>query len=193
VPGADERLTRSPFENYPLDWSPDGQYLVYGQRDPKTAEDLWLLPLSGDRKPKPLLNSPFYEWWSRISPDGRWMAYVSFETGPGEIYVQRFLVPGQKQQISTGGGVHPRWTADGRELVYWAVPRGIDAVSFEATGTTFRVGPRRTLVQPAVLSLIDTRTHFDITRDGKRLLVRQPAGPQQAGVTVILNWTAKLK
>src|SRR4029453_6084174 len=125
------------------------------------------LPLFGDRKPIVLVDERFAPYAARLSPDGRWMAYVSFETGPGEIYVQRFLVPGQKQQISTGGGVHPRWTADGRELVYWAVPRGIDAVSFEATGSTFRVGPRRTLVQPAVLSLIDTRTHFDITRDGK--------------------------
>jgi hypothetical protein len=109
------------------------------------------------------------------------------------VYVRRFPGPGQKQQISSDGGAHPRWTADGRELVYWAVPRGIEAVSFEATGSTFRIGPRRTLVQPAVLSLIDARTHYDITRDGRRLLVRQPAGPQEAGLSVILNWTERLK
>jgi serine/threonine protein kinase len=176
----------------PSDWSSDFKYILYFQGT-QEGRSVRALPLFGDRKPIVLVDERFAPYAARLSPDGRWMAYVSFETGPGEIYVQRFLVPGQKQQISTGGGVHPRWTADGRELVYWAVPRGIDAVSFEATGTTFRVGPRRTLVQPAVLSLIDTRTHFDITRDGKRLLVRQPAGPQQAGVTVILNWTAKLK
>jgi hypothetical protein len=89
--------------------------------------------------------------------------------------------------------VHPRWTADGRELVYWTPPRGIESVAFDGTGSTFHVGPPRALVQAAVLSLIDTRTHYDITRDGKRLLLRQPAGPQEAGLSVILNWTAKLK
>ena len=67
------------------------------------------------------------------------------------------------------------------------------AVSFDGTGSTFRIGARRTLVQSPVLSMIDTRTHYDITRDGKRLLIRQPAGPQEAGLSVILNWTAKLK
>jgi eukaryotic-like serine/threonine-protein kinase len=176
----------------PSDWSRDGKYILYDQGT-QEGRSVRALPLFGDRKPIVLVGERGSPYAAHLSPDGQWMAYVSFETGPSEIYVRRFLVPGQKQQISTGGGVHPRWTADGRELVYWAVPRGIDAVSFEATGSTFRVGPRRTLVQPAVLSLIDARTHYDITRDGKRLLVRQPAGPQQAGVTVILNWMEKLK
>ncbi len=121
------------------------------------------------------------------------MAYASLDTGRYEVYVRRFLVPDRNSRSRATAASHPRWTADGRELVYWAVPRGIEAVTFDATGSTFRVGPRRMLVQSAVLSLIDARTHYDITRDGKRLLVRQPAGPQEAGLSVILNWTAKLK
>ena len=176
----------------PSDWSRDGKYILYDQGT-QEGRSVRALPLFGDRKPIVLVDERFSPYAAHLSPDGQWMAYGSFKTGPGEIYVRRFLVPGQELQISTGGGVHPRWTADGRELVYWAVPRGIDAVSFEATGSTFRVGPRRTLVQPPVLSLIDARTHYDITRDGKRLLVRQPAGPQQVGLTVILNWMEKLK
>ena len=175
----------------PSDWSRDRKILYFSAQFERRS--VWALPLSGDRKAIPVVDETLFPYSARVSPDGKWVAYASSETGPFEVYVQRFLVPGQRQQISSGGGVHPRWTADGRELVYWANPRGIEAVSFEASGSTFRIGPRRTLVQPAVLSLIDARTHYDITRDGRRLLLRQPAGPQEAGLRVILNWTEKLK
>ena len=176
----------------PSDWSPDGKYILYHQAR-FGSRSIWALPLFGDRKPFQLVNQKFSPYAARVSPDGQWMAYASLATGRFEVYVRRFLGPGQQQQISSGGGVHPRWTANGSELVYWKVPRGIESVDFDGTGSTFRFGPPRTLVQAAVLSLIDTRTHYDITRDGKRLLVRQPAGPQEAGLSVILNWTAKLK
>ena len=175
----------------PSDWSRDGKYILYDRE--RGGRSVWALPLFGDRKPVQVIDGQFFPYSAHLSPDGQWLAYASLDTGRYEVYVRRFPGPGQKQQISSDGGAHPRWTADGRELVYWAVPRGIEAVSFEATGSTFRVGPRRTLVQPAVLSLIDARTHYDIARDGKRLLLRQPAGPQEAGLSVILNWTAKLK
>jgi serine/threonine protein kinase/Tol biopolymer transport system component len=175
----------------PSDWSRDWKYILYDRG--RGGRSLWALPLIGDRKPVQVVDGKFAPYAAHISPNGQWLAYASLDTGRYEVYVRRFPGPGQKQQISSDGGAHPRWTADGRELVYWAVPRGIEAVSFEATGSTFRIGPRRTLVQPAVLSLIDARTHYDITRDGRRLLVRQPAGPQEAGLSVILNWTEKLK
>ena len=86
---------------------------------------------------------------------------------------------------------HARWTNRG-ELVYWAVPAGVDAVAFTSGADTFRVGARRTLVQTPILSAIDGRPHYDITRDGTRLLVRQSAGPQGPGIRVILNWRSKL-
>jgi Tol biopolymer transport system component len=174
----------------PTDWTRDGRYIVY--YDGRSLG--WTnsaLPLFGDREPIHLFGPEFFPYGARVSPDGQWIAYGSFESGPSEVYVQRFLAPGPKQQISHGGGVHPRWTNDGRELVYWAVPGGINAVDFTSDGSTFRVGSRRTLVQAPVLSLIDARTHYDVTRDGRRLLARQPAGPQGAGVTVILNWTTR--
>jgi Tol biopolymer transport system component len=157
------------------------------------GRSVWALPLFGDRTPIRLLDAEFSPYAARLSPDGRWLAYSSFKTGPGEVYVRRFLVSGQEQQISQGGGFHPRWTKDGRELVYWAVPGGIDAVDFESDASTFRVRARRSLIQAPVLSLIDARTHYDVTRDGKRLLVRQPNGPPGAGIEVILNWTEKLR
>ena len=177
----------------PSDWSRDGKYILYDRGRARGFRSVWALPLFGDRKPVEVVDDKFFPYSAHLSPDGQWLAYTSLDTGRYEVYVRRFPGPGQKQQISSNSGAHPRWTADGRELVYWAVPRGIEAVSFEATGSTFRVGPRRTLVQRAGLSLIDARTHYDITRDGRRLLLRQPAGPQEAGLSVILNWTAKLK
>jgi serine/threonine protein kinase len=174
----------------PSDWSRDGKYILFDRG--RGARSVWAVPLLGDRKPFQVIEGKFFPYSAHVSPDGQWLAYASLDSRY-EVYVQRFPGPGQKKQISTDGGAHPRWTADGRELVYWAVPRGIEAVSFEATGSTFRIGPRRTLVQSAVLNLIDARTHYDITRDGRRLLLRQPAGPQEAGLSVILNWTEKLK
>ena len=176
----------------PTDWSRDGKYLLFS-RTGFRFWSTWMIPLEDGGKPVELLDDQFAPYASRLSPDGHWLAYSSLESGTYELYVQRFLVPGQKARITNGGGTHPRWTADGRELTYWATPRGIEAVAFEAAGSTFRIGPRRSLVSTPVLNLIDARNHFDITRDGTRLLVRQPAGPQQAGITVILNWTAKLK
>ena len=174
----------------PTDWSHDGKYVLYYQGRPGGWTD-FALPVAAERKPIHLLGPEFFPYGARLSPDGKWIAYGSFETGRSEVFVQRFLAAGQKTQVSQNGGVHPRWTDDGRELIYWAVPGGINAVAFESEGASFRIGARRTLVQSPVLSLIDARTHYDITRDGKRLLARQPAGPQGAGLSVILNWTTR--
>jgi Tol biopolymer transport system component len=176
----------------PSDWSADGKYVLYSL----THLGMWAsfaMPVAGDRQPIRLLPEATGPSSVRLSPDGRWIAYTSFDTGITEVYVQPFLAAGDRKQISTGGGTHARWTMNGRELVYWAVPQGIHAVSFEPAGSTFRLGPRRVLLASPVLNLIDARPHYDVTRDGKRLLVRQPAGPQQAGLNVILNWTSKLK
>ncbi len=166
----------------PSDWSRDGKYILYDQGT-QEGRSVRALPLFGDRKPiRPRGRDDSLPMPRTSRPTGNGWRMSRSRQARGRFTCDGSWSPVRKQQISTGGGVHPRWTADGRELVYWAVPRGIDAVSFEATGSTFRVGPRRTLVQTAVLSLIDARTHYDITRDGKRLLVRQPAGPQQAGL-----------
>jgi hypothetical protein len=89
--------------------------------------------------------------------------------------------------------VHPRWTSGGRELVYWAIPGGLNAVTLTPSASGLRVGRPRPIIQAPVLSLIDGRTHYDVTRDGKRFLLRQPAGPQGPGIKVIVNWTARLK
>jgi Tol biopolymer transport system component len=177
----------------PTDWSRDGRYILY-QRSVVRAWTIWALPLFGDRNPILVVDEQFSPYAPHLSPDGQWLAYNSFESGPTmEVFVRRFLADGPKKQISSGGGVHPRWTRDGKELVYWSPPGGIHAHDMSLSSSDIRVGPRRTLLDRPVLSLIDGRTHYDITRDGQRLLVRHAAGPQGPGINVILNWTSKLK
>jgi len=100
----------------PVSWSPDGLSIVYEVTDPKTQNDLWVLPLSRDRKAIPLLQTPFRETHGQISPDGKWLAYSSNEAGRNEVYVQPFPAGVGKWQVSTNGGVFPRWRRDGREL-----------------------------------------------------------------------------
>jgi len=179
------------FQVVPTDWSHSG-YILY-QRLTERGWSISALPLFGDRKPIPLMDDEFSPYAPHLSPDGKWLAYTSFESGQAEVFVRRFLADGPKKQISHGGGVHPRWTRDGKELVYWSPPGGIYSHTMSMTSSGITVGPRQTLLDRPVLSLIDGRTHYDITRDGTRLLVRQPAGPTGPGIKVIFNWTSKLK
>jgi eukaryotic-like serine/threonine-protein kinase len=193
VSGSNEERLIKQFANRLIPNDLSREYLLFSQFNQLTGGQLsvWVLPVSGPAEPVRLMSERFTPYAPRLSPDGRWVAYNSYETGLQEINVARFLAPGQTQQISHGGGVHARWTNRG-ELVYWAVPAGVDAVAFTSGADTFRVGARRTLVQTPILSAIDGRPHYDITRDGTRLLVRQSAGPQGPGIRVILNWRSKL-
>src|SRR4030095_10002353 len=102
-------------------WSREPQYILY-QRTIQRAWAIWALPLFGDRKPILLIDDEFSPYAPHLSPDGQWLAYNSFESGPADVFVRRFLTDGPKKQISHDGGVHPRWTHDGKELVYWSPP-----------------------------------------------------------------------
>ena len=101
----------------PLDWSQDGRFLLYSTQNPKTASDIWALPLMGERKPFAVLQSSFDEIQGQFSPDGRWLAYASNESGRYEIYVRTFPEAGGKWQVSAAGGMQPRWRRDGQESV----------------------------------------------------------------------------
>jgi Tol biopolymer transport system component len=121
---------------FPSDWSSDGRFLTYYRTDPKTGLDIWVLPLDGDRKPFPLIQTEFNESQSQFSPDGRWVAYVSDETGGPQIYVQSFPKLTGKWQVSTDGGTQPRWRHDGKELFYLALDQQLMAVTV-LPGATF--------------------------------------------------------
>src|SRR5262249_27963343 len=116
--GKEEPLLVTEQDKSPSDWSPDGRYLLFQNTDPKTGEDLWALPLQGDRKPFPVVQTNFNEQDGQFSPDGKWLAYQSKQSGRVEIYVQHFPGPGASTQVSTSGGSQVRWRRDGQELFY---------------------------------------------------------------------------
>src|SRR5262249_3839448 len=116
--GTDELLLESDQTKAPADWSSDGRFLLFRSVDPQTGFDLWILPASGDKKPFPFLKTPFEERNGQFSPDGKWIAYQSNESGRFEIYVQPFPGPGGKFQISSNGGAQPRWNKNGKEILY---------------------------------------------------------------------------
>src|SRR5262249_23977422 len=144
-------LFESADSKWPLDWSRDGRFLLYYNNDPKTGSDLMALPVTGDdRKPIVIANTPFTEADGRFSPDGRWVAYQTDDSGKNEIVVQSFPNPTVKLQVSTGGGVAPRWRFDGKELYFVAPDNKLMAatrrsstpgIDFDSPIPLFQMGP----------------------------------------------------
>jgi len=168
------------------DWSRDGRYVVFGTQNAVTKFDLWLLPLQGDRKAVPYLRSPATEQTSRVSPDGRWLAYSSSETGRSEIYVQSFPRPGRKVRVSLEGGGYPLWARGGRELIYWN-GQAMVSVPVQA-GEEFRPGPPQPLFNVSA-----DCTGLDVVADGERFLVSLAAETRPRDIRIVLNWQALLK
>jgi Tol biopolymer transport system component len=188
----DERpLVKSDEFKFACDWSHDGRYLAYSSFGKETKWDIWILPLFGDRKPFLFLRTPFAEGWPVFSPDGRFLAYQSNESGPVEIYIQSFPGPGGKWQISTAGGSEPHWRADGRELFYRAPDQEIMAVDIQA-GNGITAGTPHPLFQLR-LDPGAARNRYLPASDGKRFLTVTPLGHEAAiPTTVVLNWFAEL-
>jgi len=188
---------------YPTDWSRDGRYLLYEEIDPKTGHDLWSLPNPGgssaDRKPLPVLNSPFNEPMGQFSPDAHWIAYVSDESGRPEIYVQPFPPSpsgGIKRTISQGGGDQPRWRRDGRELLFLAPDGTLMSVDVSTSGPTFTASiPRPLFRAPVVTTEIagPPAFHWDVSADGKKFLLDVNVDGPSEPVTIFSNWLAQLK
>jgi serine/threonine-protein kinase len=190
------RLTESKNPQIPYSFSPDGKRLVFSEVRPQTSYDLWTLPLEGaesDRpkpgKPEPFLVTPFVEQTPMISPDGKWLAYVSDESGNSEVYVRPFPGPGGKWKISTGGGYGPVWSRKAQELFY-ASDEGMMMVTYTANGEAFVASNRQLWAQKKDFGF------FDLAPDGKRFVVVQPETPEQNGlthVTFLLNFFDELK
>ncbi len=175
-----------------LDWSPDGKNIFFSSLGEKTSSDIWVLPLVGDAKPYPILQSEFTEFHGHFSPDGRFFAYVSNESGREEVYVQSFPTAGGKWQVSTAGGAQPHWRRDGKELYYIAPDRKLMAVSVKL-GETFENGAATSLFQTQV-SAFTNSNRYDVTADGQRFLVNEPVETTKgAPYIVILNWASTLK
>jgi eukaryotic-like serine/threonine-protein kinase len=169
-------------------WTPDGGTIVFTTKGNDTADDIWLLSLA-DREARPWLQTPAAEWGGRLSPDGRWMAYTSSESGRDEVYVQPFPGPGAKRLVSSGGGMNPIWSRDGRELFYrggshvMAVPLEADPVFSAGTPRALFAGRYRL-----------TGRDFDVSLDGSRFLMMQTTSPRTtATLHVVLNWWRALE
>ncbi|MGE0129636.1 MAG: protein kinase [Blastocatellales bacterium] len=183
----EERLLETRFQTYPLSWSPDGKFLVFAMGDPQTRTDIWLLPLSGERKPQPLIRTKSDERGARVSPDGRWLAYVSDETGSNEVYVTQFPQPARSWRISGGGGGNPCWRGDGRELFFLSGNKLMAASVVNVAAAEFHVAAPRSIFEIE-------GANYAPSRDGQRFLTsvvteRAPTPP----INVTLNWTAEVE
>jgi dipeptidyl aminopeptidase/acylaminoacyl peptidase len=173
------------------DWSRDGAYLLFSAQSAETDWDIWALPMKGDRKPFPVVKTKFFEFFATISPDGRYIAYTSNESGRSEVYVQEFPEARNKIQVSTNGGSTAFWRADGRELFYRSSAR-VMAVPVQTAGA-FSLGTPVELFQ-APFASINLRAHYRSTPDGQRFLVVASLGREAVHpASVVLNWTAALK
>jgi Tol biopolymer transport system component/predicted Ser/Thr protein kinase len=191
---AEERvLLKSDDIKVPTGWSRDGRFLLFMAVSPKTRNDIWALPMQGQQKPLPVLQTQFNETGGTFSPDGRWIAYTSNESGALEVYVRPFSPDGgtgAKWLVSKGVAGYPRWRADGKRLFYITLNSQLMAVEID-TGKGFQAGtPRRLFAVPGA----QLATNWDLAPDGKRFLFDTTPNPSRpAPFTVVLNWAAGLK
>jgi serine/threonine protein kinase len=180
------------------DWSKDGRFILYQRPGEKTGQDLWIAPLSGDRKPYPYLQTQFEEQDGQFSPDGKWVAYSSNESGQYEVYVQSFPPSGAKFPISSGGGSEPQWRNDGKELFYLVADQTLMATAVElgrSASEPFWAGLPKPLINvPPASTIGRTRRSYAVSNDGQRFLITDVGRVGNASpLTVVLNWQARLK
>ena len=200
--GVAEPLLESEQRKIPNDWSRDGKFLLYGVSNalwgasrgfPKT--ELWALPLAGDHKPFAVVQMPFNVSEGSFSPDGRWIVYVSDESGRKEVYAQNFPTSAAKWRISTEGGIQPRWRRDGKEIFYLAPDGHLMAAAVNAD-STLDVAVSRPLfkTEAAGMDASGEAIQYAVASDGRRFLFSTPVKTATASpITVVLDWTADLK
>ncbi len=191
--GVAERLSTSDWHQDPGSWSPDGKVLAYAQNHPGTGWDIWLLRLDGQRREEPFLVSNFDEYRPMVSTDGRWISYVSNESGREEVYVQPFPDGGRKWLISTEGGNECLWAPDGRELFYRNGEK-LMVVSFETEPEFSARSPSLLFETATLVGWGYGSPNFDITADGQRFVMIKPTPqPPPKQINVVLNWFEDLK
>ena len=174
---------------YPQDISPDGRFLLYTEIVSKQAV-IWVLPLTGQKKPFRFLTDPFSEYAPRFSPDGRFVAYVATESGKPEVYVRPFPGPGTAWQVSRSGGKAPRWSRDGREIFFLS-----EHALMSASVRTNRGFESAAPASLFAADLFEGGDSFDyeIAPDGRFLVLSPVAGPRDSGLHVIANWLSGFK
>jgi eukaryotic-like serine/threonine-protein kinase len=178
-------LSGKPF--LPIDWSRDGKFIAYDQRGPNGMFDIWILPLSGDRKPFPFIHDRADDPYGVFSPDGHWFAYESNETGRFEVYVVPFPGPGGKWQISSGGGIEPAWRSDGKGLYYLAPGSKLMEADITTRGSVVEMGSSHELFH------MDSLRSYQVADNGTRFLVLESEENASPTLTLVTNWGAHLK
>jgi len=200
----EEPLLQTGQSLVPTSWSADGKFLLYSSVEAKSGDsDLWVLPMSGtedDRTPFVFLKTAFREAYGEFSPDGRWVAYHSNETGRPEVYVRPFVPPGGagtaapsaagQWQVSTAGGIHPVWRADGKELYYLNPDGALMAVPITVAGGTLAPSAPVTLFATNILfrgTDVQFGRQYGVARDG-RFLINTVLNETAPPITLIQNW-----
>jgi Tol biopolymer transport system component len=191
--GRDELLLATAQRKVATSWSPDQRFLLYESGDEKsitTNNDIWALPMEGARKPVPVVQTNFDERDGQFSPDGKWIAYQSNESGRPDIHVQPFPGPGGKLVISTAGGYQPRWRRDGKELYYIAPDNRLVAVSIQlaSNGQALEASAPVPLFGMRIVGPVDGDIWYMIPSSGQRFLVTTIREEAPVPITVILNW-----
>src|SRR5260370_13231661 len=185
--GSEEMVTDGPENKELYDWTSDGREVIFGRQNENTGWDLYAAPIQGDHKPRALVEAPFNQTEARVSPDGKWLAYVSDEYGQPEAFVQAISDPNTRTQVSPDTGMHPRWVRSGNELLYRSKNR-VMSVKFAPGGA---LSPGKSAV------LFEDKTEwsgYDVARDG-RLVVKREAQDKGKGtqINVVLKWFEGLK
>jgi Tol biopolymer transport system component len=195
--GDDELLLESDQSKLPCDWSADGRFLLFRSTDPQTGWDLWVLPTSGEKKPFPFLKTPFAERDGQFSPDGKWIAYQSDESGRSEIYARPFPGPGGNFQISSNGGAQARWNKNGKEIFYVSLDSKMMAapVKLSSDGQSVETGTPAALFPVRIVGGPESsvgRQEYAVSSDGLRFLVNLAVDEGTTSpITIIYNWHPK--
>jgi serine/threonine-protein kinase len=189
---SEEQLNASDQANYCFSWSREG-VLAFVMASPRTLQDIWVLRPDEKGRATPFLQTQFGEGAPAFSPDGRWIAYVSNESGRNEVYVRPFPGPGEKITVSADGGNEPVWTRDGRELLY----RNADSMMVVEVSTTpvFSTGRPRRLFDKHYEPTLALWPNYDVAADGRQFLMVKTIEQEEAAsqINIVLNWSEELK
>jgi Tol biopolymer transport system component len=202
--GDETLLVESAQDKIANDWSRDGRFILFHSIDPQSNRDLWVVPLERDRKPWVFLKTNFDERNAQFSPDGRWVAYQSNESGRNEIDIRPFAPPGDSTagnsggqwQVSTAGGIFPVWRPDGKELYYLAPDGKLMAAPVAVNGATFEPGAPVALFQTRIYGGgVDNAQgrQYDVAREGRILINTVPDDAASAPITLLQHWRPPAK
>jgi serine/threonine-protein kinase len=191
--GDPQRLTEGKNSQYARSWRPDGKVLAFRQLNSSAYSDIMTVPVEGNEKsgwkpgePKPFVKGAFSEGGPAFSPDGNWLAYQSNESGVFEVYVRPFPGPGGKWQVSTGGGLYPMWSRNGKELFYRTEESKIMVLTYTASGDSFHADKPQLWSPGQFTERGFGNYNFDLHPDGKRFAVlKAPGAEQTAGVNKV--------